>query len=135
MTASAPAHARPAAAQRDFRLRTILGSCLYGTTHLTEILPEVRRIGAEHIDIWPERHGKGCHQKLPKDEELLQMPGRGPMDFTPIIAALRRIDYQGWGEVLMHPVPRGIPILSTTGSVTAEISRARAYLRSCLTNV
>jgi sugar phosphate isomerase/epimerase len=291
MAASALTPARLDAAKSAFRLRTILGSCLYGRTKLAEILPEVRKISAEHIDIWPERHGnqreqldemgqntfaallkkhdvkigmltrydlgpfhlayemrvlkrlggtvlitgaegprglkgpklkaavkhfaeqmkrhtavaeeldvtigienhrnnlmeppdallwfaefatskhagialapyhlpqepeaigrlivnlgpklvhmyawqhgKGCHQKLPKEEELLQMPGRGPMDFTPIVAALRHIDYQGWVEVFMHPVPRGIPILDTTASVTAEINRARAYLQSCLEN-
>lgn len=280
---------RLAAGERTFRLRAILGSCMYGTTPLEEILPEVRKIGAGHIDIWPRRHGdqreqieamgherfaallekhrvklgiftrydlgpfglekemavarkfggtllitgsrgkkglegdelkravrgfvekmkphvdaaarhgvtlgienhsgallsspdsirwfrewapakhlgialapyhlpqdarllarliedlgehlvhfyawqhgKGCSTKLPKKEELEQMPGRGALDFAPLVAALRKIDYRGWTEVFMHPFPRGIPILETAAAVTAEINRARKYLESCL---
>ena len=74
-------------------------------------------------------------EKLPKEEELLQMPGRGPLDFKPILAALARISYQGWTEIFMHPVPRGIPILPTTAEVTEEINRARSYLESCLSEI
>ncbi|MFP4056347.1 MAG: sugar phosphate isomerase/epimerase family protein [Candidatus Brocadiia bacterium] len=83
-----------------------------------------------HFYAW--QHGKGCHRKLPKAQELLQMPGRGPLDFRPIVAALRKIRYRGWTEVFMHPVPRGIPILPTAGEVTAEVNRARRYLDTCL---
>ena len=78
------------------------------------------------------QHGKGCIKKLPKEEELLQMPGRGPLDFKPVLAALKLIDYRGWTEIFMHSVPRGIPILPTTAEVTAEINRARSYLEECL---
>jgi len=74
------------------------------------------------------QHGMGCHKKLPKEQELLQMPGRGKLDFTPILSALRDIKYDGWTEVFMHPVPRGIPVLETTDAVTAEINRSRQYL-------
>ena len=74
------------------------------------------------------QHGMGCMRKLPKEQELLQMPGRGDLDFAPLLAALRDIDYRGWTEIFMHPVPRGIPILETTEAVTGEINRARAYL-------
>ena len=74
------------------------------------------------------QHGMGCHKKLPKEQELLQMPGRGKLDFTPLMAALRDIRYDGWTEIFMHPVPRGIPILDTTNAVTAEINRSRKYL-------
>ena len=70
----------------------------------------------------------GCMEKLPKQQELLQMPGRGPLDFEPLVGALSEIDYGGWTEIFMHPVPRGIPILETTDQVTAEINRARKYL-------
>ena len=83
-----------------------------------------------HFYAW--QHGMGCHKKLPKEQELLQMPGRGSLDFTPILAALRKIDYRGWTEIFMHPVPRGIPILDTTAKVTAEINRARRYLEERL---
>ncbi len=83
-----------------------------------------------HFYAW--QHGMGCDEKLPKEQELLQMPGRGSLDFTPILAALRKIDYRGWTEIFMHPVPRGIPILDTTAKVTAEINRARRYLEERL---
>jgi sugar phosphate isomerase/epimerase len=69
-------------------------------------------------------------EKLPKEQELLQMPGRGNLDFGPLIDAMSAIDYQGWTSIFMHPVPRGIPILETTRQVTDEINRARTYLKS-----
>ena len=86
--------------------------------------------GLAHFYAW--EHGMGCHTKLPKEQELMQMPGRGKLDFRPLLAALRKIGYAGWTEVFMHPVPRGIPILPTAGEVTAEINRARRYLEGCL---
>lgn len=74
----------------------------------------------------------GCHQKLPKEQELLQMPGRGDLNFGPLVSALKRIDYKGWTEIFMHPVPRGVPILETAAEVTAEINRSRNYLDALL---
>ena len=74
------------------------------------------------------QHGMGCHEKLPKGQELMQMPGRGSLDFAPILSALKKINYTGWTEIFMHPVPRGIPILDSTADVTDEINRARHYL-------
>ena len=78
------------------------------------------------------QYGKGCHQKLPKEQELQQMPGRGELNFGPLLSALKKIDYSGWTEIFMHPVPRGIPILETTAAVTAEINRSRIYLENLL---
>lgn len=74
------------------------------------------------------QHGMGCAEKLPKAQELLQMPGRGALDFAPILAALKSINYSGWTEIFMHPVPRGIPIVDSIAGVTDEINRARRYL-------
>lgn len=82
--------------------------------------------GIEMFYAW--QHGKGCMQKLPKKQELLQMPGRGEMDFGPIVAALKKIQYSRWTEIFMHPVPRGVPILETAALVTEEINRARTYM-------
>lgn len=82
-----------------------------------------------HFYAW--QHGMGCHKKLPKEQELLQMPGRGKLDFAPIIASLRKINYKGWTEIFMHPVPRGIPIMPTAAGVSKEINRARRYLEKC----
>ena len=78
------------------------------------------------------QHGMGCMKKLPKEQELLQMPGRGKLDFAPLMEALAKSKYSGWIEIFMHPVPRGIPILETTEKVTAEINRSRDYLSKCL---
>lgn len=83
-----------------------------------------------HFQAW--QHGMGCIKKLPKEQELLQLPGRGDLNFVPVLAALKQINYQGRTEIFMHPVPRGIPILPTAEQVTAEINRSRAYLENCL---
>ena len=88
-----------------------------------------------HFYAW--QYGMGCREKLPKEQELLQLPGRGRLarrgglDFIPIVAALKNIGYKGWTEVFMHPFPRGIPIMPTAAEVTAEINRARDYLEAC----
>ena len=74
------------------------------------------------------QHGEGCMEPAPIETLLLQMPGRGPLDFGPQVAALREIGYTGYTEIFMHPVPRGIPILPTATETTAEINRARKYL-------
>lgn len=81
------------------------------------------------------QHGMGCMTKLPKQQELLQMPGRGGLDFVPWLEGLKDVDYTGPTEIFMHPVPRGIPILDTTAKVTAEINRARDYLARCLEKI
>ncbi len=70
--------------------------------------------------------------QLPKERELLQLPGRGELDFQPILQALADVDYQGWTEIFMHPFPRGIPIHPTADAVTAEINRSRDYLNQLL---
>jgi sugar phosphate isomerase/epimerase len=56
------------------------------------------------------------------------MPGRGPLDFGPLMHALRDMNYRGFTEIFMHPFPRGLPILDTPAAITAEINKARAYL-------
>jgi sugar phosphate isomerase/epimerase len=86
--------------------------------------------GLAHFYAW--QHGHGCIEKLPKDEEMLQMPGRGSLDFAPIMAALQKTNYGGWVSVFMHPVPRGIPILPTAKQVTDAINQSRRYLETCL---
>lgn len=95
----------------------------------------IRDLGDRIAVFYAWQHGMGCHKKLPKEQELLQMPGRGKLDFTPLLAALKEVDYKGWTEIFMHPVPRGIPILEPTSAVTAEINRARKYLEACLEKV
>jgi len=89
-------------------------------------------IGNRLVHFYAWQYGRGCHKKLPKQQELMQLPGRGEMDFIPVVSALKKINYTGWTEVFMHPVPRGIPILPTAVEVTSEINDARDYLERCL---
>lgn len=95
----------------------------------------IEDLGDRLVHFYAWQHGEGAMEKLPKKRELKQMPGRGPLDFTPLIAALKKIGYRGWTEIFMHPVPRGIPILPTAAEVTAEINRARRYLERCAEKV
>jgi sugar phosphate isomerase/epimerase len=88
----------------------------------------IRHIGPKLTLFYAWEHGMGCTKPMPKDEELQQLPGRGKLDFTPLIAALKSIQFTGPTEVFMHPTPRGIPILPTAPEVTLEINRARAVL-------
>ena len=88
----------------------------------------IRELGDSISVFYAWQHGMGCMNEMPKEQELLQMPGRGTLDFTPLLAALMDIQYRGWTEIFMHPFPRGISILPTTSEVTAEVNRARAYL-------
>jgi sugar phosphate isomerase/epimerase len=92
----------------------------------------IRDLGPRLVHFQAWEHGDGCMQKLPKEQELKQLPHRGPLDWTPLLAALKDINYQGRTEIFMHAVPRGIPILPTIDEVTAEINAARAYLEDCL---
>lgn len=85
-------------------------------------------LGEKIAVFYAWQHGAGCMQKQPKEKELLQMPGRGELDFAPLMAALKKANYAGWVEIFMHPFPRGILILDTVEDVTAEINRSRDYL-------
>lgn len=96
-----------------------------------ELLSGLIRDAGERLQMfYAWQHGMGCMEKLPKAQELLQLPGRGELEFGPLLQALRDMKYRGWTEVFMHPVPRGVPILEPTSAVTAEINRARKYLDS-----
>lgn len=88
----------------------------------------IRDLGDSITMFYAWEHGAGCKRKLPKSEELLQMPGRGPFDFRPALQALKEIRYAGQTEVFMHPVPRGVPVLPTTEQTTDVINESRAYL-------
>ena len=46
----------------SFRLKYIVVSSMYGRMKLSEILPEVRKAGADYIDIWPEGHANQREQ-------------------------------------------------------------------------
>ena len=99
----------------------------------TDLARLIRQLGDRLFMFYAWQYGMGCMKKLPKEQELLQMPGRGKLDFTPIIRSLKSINYSGYTAIFMHPVPRGIPILPTAAKTTAEINRARSYLEKCIT--
>ncbi len=95
----------------------------------TELLASLIRQCAAVLEVfYAWQHGLGCMTQQPKEQELLQMPGRGTLDFTPLLKALTEVHFRGWTEIFMHPFPRGIPILETTQEITAEVNRARDYL-------
>ncbi len=92
----------------------------------------IEALGNRIAMFYAWQHGMGCMKKLPKEQELLQLPGRGQLDFAPVVKALKKVGYRGLTSIFMHPVPRGIPILADAASCTAEINRARRYLDGCI---
>ncbi len=92
----------------------------------------IEDLGDRTAMFYAWQHGMGCMKKLPKEQELLQMPGRGDLDFAPVVASLKKINYSGFTQVFMHPVPRGIPILETAPEVTTEIKRAQDYMEGLI---
>jgi sugar phosphate isomerase/epimerase len=95
---------------------------------LHDVLPHV-------VVFYAWQHGNGCMNAMPKEEELLQMPGRGKLDFAPLLKVLKQNNFQGWTEIFMHPFPRGIPILETISAVTSEVNLARTHLETLLTKI
>lgn len=87
----------------------------------------IRHCGPKTVLFYAWQHGKGSGQ-LPKEEELQQLPGRGTLDFTPLLRALMELKFEGLTEIFMHPFPRGISILETVESSVKEIVRAKNYL-------
>lgn len=92
----------------------------------------IRELGGKLSVFLAWEYGMGCMKPMPKDEELQQLPGRGKLDFVPIVKALKEIRFAGYTQVFMHPTPRGIPILPTAEQTTAEINHSRTYLENCL---
>lgn len=94
-----------------------------------ELIAAVARdLGPRLKLVYAQQHGKGSTEKLSKPDELLQLPGRGPLDFGPLMRQLAALAFPGPVEIFMHPVPRGVPILPTVAAITAEVNRARAHL-------
>ena len=53
---------RTARTEERFQFRYMIASCMYGGLSLETIVPEVRKTGATHIDIWSS-HGKPRPQR------------------------------------------------------------------------
>lgn len=92
----------------------------------------VEELGQQLLLFYAWQYGKGCMEPMPKEAELEQLPGRGPLDFQPVIAALKRINFQGWTEIFMHSYPRGTPMWEDPSAIVDELLRAKKYLESCL---
>ena len=50
------------AAREPFAFKYLVGSCMYGYLYVGEVFPEVQRCGAQHIDLWPKKHGNQREQ-------------------------------------------------------------------------
>ena len=99
------------------------------------IVKLIKQLGPKLSHFYAWQYGEGCMKKMPKELEMLQMPGYGKFDFVPIVKSLKQINYNNWTSIFMHPTPRGIPILPTAQEVTAAINKSRKYLDSCLRKV
>jgi sugar phosphate isomerase/epimerase len=88
---------------------------------IRDVLPAI-----EVFYAW--QHGKGCMEAQPKEDQRLQLPGRGSLDFSPLLAELKRGRYTRWTEVFMHPFPRGIPIADDLGEQTILLEEAKNYV-------
>ncbi|MGK0185050.1 MAG: sugar phosphate isomerase/epimerase [Verrucomicrobiales bacterium] len=99
-----------------------------------EIPALIRELGDRSIPfIYFQEHSEGIRKKVPKEIEMQQLPGHGGgLDYRPVVSALKDINYGGYCEIFMHPVPRGIPILPTAEAITAAINKSRSYIAECL---
>lgn len=88
----------------------------------------IRDVGDKLKIFCAWQYGQGCMKPMPKEEELLQLPGRGALDFGPLIQTLREIDYQGYTMIFMHPTPRGIAVMPTVEASTQVIKESMKYL-------
>jgi sugar phosphate isomerase/epimerase len=61
-----------AQAAAGFKLDYILASSMYGSEPLKDILPEVKKTGATHIDLWPKSHGSQREELDAMGEEAFQ---------------------------------------------------------------
>tara|TARA_B100000029_G_scaffold411482_1_gene413850 strand:+ start:850 stop:1656 length:807 start_codon:yes stop_codon:yes gene_type:complete len=94
----------------------------------------IRDLGNANIPfMYFQEHSDGMSKKTSKEIEMRQMPGfGGGLDYKPILRALKDIKYDGYCEIFMHPVPRGIPILPTIEEISKAINKSREYIESSL---
>lgn len=102
-------------------------------TFADQIPQLIEALGPSLVFFYAQEHGRGFMEKLPKEQELMQLPGfGGGLDYRPVVAALKKIKYQGWIEIFMHPTPRGVPVLPTATEITAAVNKSRTYLDKCV---
>lgn len=94
----------------------------------------IRELGNENIPfMYFQEHSEGMYKKSFKAIEMKQMPGYGgSLNYRDILSSLGHIDYKGYCEIFMHPVPRGIPILPEKKQVTDAILKSKKYIDSLM---
>jgi hypothetical protein len=45
----------------------------------------IRDLGDRLLLFYAWEYGKGCMKPMPLEEELMQLPGRGPLDYAPLL--------------------------------------------------
>lgn len=97
----------------------------------------IRDLGNENIPfMYFQEHSDGMYKKASKEIEMQQMPGfGGELEYKPVLQALKDIKYDGYCEIFMHPVPRGIPILPTIEEISKAIIKSREYIERSLSEV
>jgi sugar phosphate isomerase/epimerase len=102
----------------------------FGDAMVSQMIGE---LGGEQIPfIYFQEHGIGSKKHVDKETELEQLPGRGNLDYVPVVQALKKAGFTGIAEIFMHPTPRGVPMLPTAPAITAEVNKSRAYIETCL---
>ncbi|MDF1753477.1 MAG: TIM barrel protein [Verrucomicrobiales bacterium] len=101
--------------------------------HMGKIPELILELGKANLPfIYFQEYGDGAFHKLQKQVELEQMPGRGTLDYVILMRALKYIDFDGVGEIFMHPTPRGIPVLESVDSITELFNESRIYIDQCI---
>ena len=104
--------------------------------HISEMPGLIRDLGAANLPfIYFQEEGIGSKKTVPKEVELQQLPGLGTLDYTPLLKAMRDVNFRGWVEIFMHPTPRGVPILPTANEITAVLNKSRNHIEGLLKEV
>ena len=93
----------------------------------------IRELGKDNLPFFYfQEYGIGSKKQVEKKVELEQLPGRGKMDWRPVVQALKEAQFAGVAEIFMHPTPRGVPMLETATAITDTINESRKYIEQCL---
>lgn len=100
----------------------------------TQLLPElILELGNENLPfIYFQEYGDGAYHKLENQLQLEQLPGRGPLDYSMIVRALKYANFNGVAEVCMYTTPRGKAIDENSEMVTELINEAQSYIDGCV---
>ena len=84
----------------------------------TPVEDVIKIAGAQCLFLYAWQKGKG----------VAQMPGVGPVDFTPWVKALAEMKYPHYSSIFMHGHP-------SADKMEASVSKSREYLLKCLGKV